>query len=78
MQNRKIRAVCCKDRSDYKDKLYGENPQLLVFNWAVHIQALGFKGLTRISFSRTSKQVFDLQTLKRFRQHIRRKAKYRS
>jgi len=77
MQNREISAVCCKCRADYKNKLYGDNAQLTVFNLAVRIPIIGFKGLTRISFSRTNKQVFDLQTTKRFRQHIRRKAKHR-
>ena len=57
MQNLETGAVCCKRRADYKNKRYGENAQLLVFNLAVHIPAIGFKGLTRISFSRTNMQV---------------------
>jgi hypothetical protein len=41
MQNWETGAVCCKRRAYYKNKLYGENAQLLVFNLAVHIPAIG-------------------------------------
>jgi len=42
MQNWETGAVRCKRRVYYKNKLYGENAQLLVFNLAVHIPATGF------------------------------------